>query len=105
MIVIVIWIDMSKITKKETKVKRFTLLLTTMVIAAIMFVGCDDNKTTEPSTGMLDLSITGLENLGSGFAYEGWIIVDGTPVSTGIFTVDDNGVVGGGNGAIERTEG
>ena len=37
-------------------------------------------------------SFTGLENLGQGWAYEGWLIVGGAPVSTGTFTVDDDGV-------------
>ena len=39
----------------------------------------------------LSLSFNGLEDLGSGWAYEGWLIVEGTPVSTGVFTVDANG--------------
>lgn len=38
----------------------------------------------------LHLSFAGLENLGSGWAYEGWLIVDGAPVSTGVFTIDDS---------------
>ena len=39
----------------------------------------------------LHLSFAGLENLGPGWAYEGWLIVDGAPVSTGAFTIDDSG--------------
>lgn len=35
----------------------------------------------------LTLDFTGLDDLGSDFAYEGWIIVNGEPVSTGVFTV------------------
>jgi len=73
--------------------KKFTFFLTVMIIAVMMIVGCDDNKITEPNTGMLDLNISGLENLGSGFAFEGWLIVDGNPVSTGVFTVNDNGIL------------
>ncbi len=37
------------------------------------------------------LDFTGLEDLGSGWAYEGWLIVDGAPVSTGVFTVNSGG--------------
>ena len=71
--------------------KKLVFFLTTMIIATIVIVGCDDNNITEPNTGMLDLNINGLENLGSGYAFEGWLIVNGSPLSTGIFTVDDNG--------------
>ena len=39
----------------------------------------------------LTLNISGLEDLGSSFEYEGWIIVSGSPVSTGKFTVDGSG--------------
>ena len=34
----------------------------------------------------LTLNLTGLEPLGDDFVYEGWIIVDGAPISTGIFS-------------------
>ncbi len=40
----------------------------------------------------LELEADGLEDLGAGWAYEGWVIVDGAPVSTGTFTVDGSGV-------------
>jgi len=58
--------------------------------ALILITGCkkdDDTATTQDLT----LSLTGLEDLGSDYAYEGWLIVDGAPVSAGIFTVDANG--------------
>jgi hypothetical protein len=42
--------------------------------------------------GPLTLAWNGLENLGIGYAYEGWLIVDGKPVSSGVFTVDDKGM-------------
>ena len=40
---------------------------------------------------ILDLDFTGLEDLGSAALYEGWLIVDGAPVSTGTFSVDGSG--------------
>jgi len=40
----------------------------------------------------LQLHFEGLEDLGEGWAYEGWLIDDGAPVSTGVFTVDGGGV-------------
>lgn len=51
----------------------------------------DDNNSV--STSDLSLNLTGLENLGADFKYEGWIIVDGSPVSTGVFTVNASGVL------------
>ena len=35
------------------------------------------------------LEFSGLEPLGEGFVYEGWIVVDGSPVSTGRFTLEE----------------
>lgn len=40
----------------------------------------------------LSLNISRLTNLGAAFAYEGWLIINGQPVSTGIFTVSDDGM-------------
>lgn len=58
-------------------------------LALLIFVGV--TSCTEESTNELKLNLTGLENLGDGYVYEGWIIVDGAAVTTGIFTVNDNG--------------
>ncbi|WP_452598858.1 anti-sigma factor [Pontimicrobium sp. MEBiC01747] len=48
----------------------------------------DDNSspTPQPTTSPLTLNLNGLDALGDDFVYEGWIIVDGSPVSTGRFT-------------------
>ncbi len=37
----------------------------------------------------LSLKFKGLNNPGEGWAYEGWLIVDGQPVSTGVFTINE----------------
>ncbi len=66
--------------------KKLLLLFMTTTL----FLSCDkddDSKTTKNLT----MGINGLENLGADFVYEGWIIVNGAPVSTGTFSVDDNG--------------
>ncbi len=39
----------------------------------------------------LSLDMQGLEDLGGAYVYEGWIIVEGDPVSTGRFSVDEDG--------------
>ncbi|WP_456439700.1 anti-sigma factor [Psychroserpens sp.] len=46
----------------------------------------DDNTNNVPTNSDLILNLVGLEALGNDFVYEGWIIVDGAPVSTGTFT-------------------
>ena len=52
---------------------------------ALFATGC---KNEDPT---LDLALNGLEDLGADYVYEGWIMVDGSPVSTGTFTVDASG--------------
>ncbi len=42
--------------------------------------------------GTVTLSLNGLDDLGANARYEGWLIVDGSPVSTGVFSVDGSGV-------------
>jgi len=58
-----------------------------IAVFALVFQACSDDN------GTLDLNINGLEDLGSSAIYEGWIIVDGSPVSTGTFSVDGNGTL------------
>ena len=56
---------------------------------ASTFVACsddDNNNNIAPTTGDLTVDFTGLEELGADFVYEGWLIVNGNPVSTGTFT-------------------
>ncbi len=56
-----------------------------IVAISLFFTSClnDDDG---PTTAILTLDINGLEDLGPDFVYEGWIIVNGAPVSTGTFT-------------------
>lgn len=65
-------------------------LLLISAIGLFMF-SCSNDDDNVPSTTDLTLSIDGLEDLGADFSYEGWIIVNGSPVSTGTFSVDANG--------------
>ena len=53
---------------------------------ATLFVACSDDNETVATTGDLTVDLTGLEELGSDYVYEGWLIVNGSPVSTGTFT-------------------
>jgi len=61
------------------------------LILAIMAIGvfttsCSSDDDNAPTTSSLTLTLTGLEALGDDYVYEGWIIVDGAPVSTGTFS-------------------
>lgn len=58
---------------------------------SMLVVSCNDDDSVKSS--QLKLNLTGLENLGANFKYEGWIIVSGAPVTTGTFTVNDAGVL------------
>ena len=61
-----------------------------ILFLAIILVGitisCNNDDNNIPSTKNITLAINGLEDLGTNFVYEGWIIVSGAPVSTGTFT-------------------
>ena len=60
-----------------------------MALGVLAFVACDDDP-VEPEFATLELSFNGLEPLEDGFHYEGWAIIDGSPVTTGKFNVDGN---------------
>ena len=68
---------------------RYVTLLAVVALILAAFVA------TRPAVAAdsvkLQLDFTGLEDLGSGWAYEGWLIVGGAPVSTGVFTIDGSG--------------
>ncbi len=61
------------------------VFLMALIAFSFIAVSCDDDDDT-PTTSDLTLNLSGLEALGSDFVYEGWIIVNGAPVSTGTFS-------------------
>lgn len=65
-------------------IKKTILGLLAISLFAVSCSSDDDDNTS--TTSDLTLNLQGLETLGSDFVYEGWIIVDGQPVSTGIFS-------------------
>lgn len=68
--------------------KYFSLL----AVAALAIIGCsDDDNSNQTNTKNLTVNLQGLEDLGPNYAYEGWVMVNGTPVTTGVFTVDAAG--------------
>ena len=66
------------------------LLTISTLLVLIFFSACDESEDSDPMKN-LNLNISGLEDLGSEAIYEGWLIVDGVPVSSGTFSVDANG--------------
>lgn len=64
-----------------------------MIISVLLVTSCNvnDDDVEKAKSSALTLAIDGLEDLGADFLYEGWVIVDGVPVSTGTFSVDANG--------------
>lgn len=50
---------------------------------------CSNDDDNASNLQTLTLNLNGLESLGADFVYEGWIIVDGLPVTTGRFTSVD----------------
>ncbi len=56
-----------------------------LVAFGLIFTSCS-NDDDGPSTKNLTLNINGLEDLGADYVYEGWLIENGAPVSTGTFT-------------------
>ena len=53
----------------------------------------DDDSGTIVNESNLTLNLNGLESLGDGFLYEGWVLIDDVPTSTGTFSVDASGVL------------
>lgn len=76
------------IYKRFTSIRVFFIF---MALGLVMAIGAGSAAAARSSKLVVTLDIQGLEALGDGFAYEGWAIVDGQPVSTGTFTIDDNG--------------
>jgi hypothetical protein len=70
--------------------RSINFLFTALVIGLFVLSGCQDTQVT---TNSFSVAITGLEDLGTDYVYEGWLIVDGSPVSTGTFTVNSTGVL------------
>ncbi|OUS02574.1 hypothetical protein A9Q86_03475 [Flavobacteriales bacterium 33_180_T64] len=65
-------------------IKKMILAVLALGVFATSCSSDDDNNT--PTNSDLTLNLNGLEALGDDFVYEGWIVVDGSAISTGTFT-------------------
>lgn len=79
------------------------LILTTFALSLFLISCNSDDDPIVVSNPELKLNLTGLENLGANYKYEGWLIVAGNPVSTGTFSVDDNGTLSKSSFAVNET--
>lgn len=75
---------------------------TALLLTAVLLAGCEYAIPFIPDGDdrVLELRVDGLEPLADGFHYEGWVIVDGAPVSTGKFNVAPNGWIVDLDGAL-----
>ena len=62
-------------------------------MSVLAFTACndDENEATLSTTQSLTLNLQGLKDLGTNYEYEGWMMVNGSPVSTGRFSVNAAG--------------
>ena len=71
--------------------KNFQWILIFSFFSFTFLTSCDSDEEPTVDTATFTANFNGLEDLGDDYAYEGWLIVDGAPVSAGIFTVDADG--------------
>jgi len=69
-------------SKKKAMIKKMNVALLLLVLLTLSCSSDDNNVDSDD----LVLNLNGLEALGDDFVYEGWIIVDGSPISTGTFS-------------------
>jgi anti-sigma-K factor RskA len=82
--------------------KYLTAIL--LVVAIFVITSCSEDNEAVPPATTLTLSITGLEDLGPSHNYEGWLIVNGTPVSSGTFSVDNTGALSKSSFEVDATD-
>ncbi|NQV72245.1 anti-sigma factor [bacterium] len=65
------------------------ILVLALLVSSISLAACDSDSGSSQEGFTLNLS--GVEPLTNGFHYEGWLIIDGAPVSTGKFNISASG--------------
>ena len=71
--------------------KNKTLYFLMLIFGFTTVISCSSNDDNKNNTKNMTLDISGLQDLGSDFIYENWIIVDGDPVSAGTLSVSASG--------------
>lgn len=62
------------------------IVLLAVIALSLAITSCSSDDENNQTTAGLVLNLLGLESLGSDYVYEGWLIVNGDPVSTGTFS-------------------
>jgi len=71
-------------------------------VSALLLISCKKDK--DNTTQTLTLNLTGLEDLDANARYEGWIMVNGSPLTTGIFSVNASGQLSQTSFQIDRQQ-
>lgn len=81
---------------------KYTLIL---LAFSLFLISCNDSTSSSDEQELV-LNINGLEALGSSFQYEGWILIPGSesPISTGTFSVDENGALSQSSFSVNEEE-
>lgn len=82
------------------------LNVTFLLAGALVAAGCgdDDGGGAGADQAVLAYDLDGVPPLGDGWVYEGWLIVDGGPVSTGRFDVDATGATSPATFAVDLAD-
>jgi hypothetical protein len=72
--------------------------------AALFSLLLSSCKKDSDNTTSFTLNITGLEDLGANARYEGWLVVNGNPVSTGVFTVNSSGQLSANSFKVDKSQ-
>jgi hypothetical protein len=81
--------------------KLKSILFSTLLATGLF--SCNKDK-DDTNTSKLNLNISGLEDVGANARYEGWIVVNGSPVSTGTFTVNASGQLSQSSFDVDKTQ-
>lgn len=71
--------------------KKYIFYFAFIIGSLLIFTACEDDDDDTVETAELLLSADGLPSLDDFHVYEGWLIVNQTPVSTGRFNVTESG--------------
>lgn len=70
---------------------KHSLRILAVLLSIFVLTSCSNDDEDVMPQSNLTLNINGLEDLGSEYVYEGWILANGNPVTTGRFTADAAG--------------
>ena len=72
---------------------KFRFLYTLLLITGLLTACSNSSDSDDSDDQSLTLKLTGVEALQNGFHFEGWVIIDGDPISTGKFNLNSEGAL------------